>query len=88
MEKYYKWILTSNRPKHIGAGFLIGATAGIVCALLVAAAVEIKDWCWKGHHGGFFGWIKGNGFDWLDFVATIIGGTLGAVVHELLKRLM
>lgn len=27
--------------------------------------------------GGIFGWIKGNGFDWLDFAATMIGGAIG-----------
>lgn len=77
MKKYFKWLTESSRPKHILVGFLIGLTLGIVAAFAAAASAEMKDWLWNGKRGGIFGWIKGNGFDWLDFAATMIGGVAG-----------
>ncbi len=88
MGKIYKWIMESNRPKHIVAGFLIGVVGGLICVLIAAAAVEFKDWRWRGSQGGTWGWLKGNGFDWLDYLATAIGGVLGSVIYELAKVLI
>lgn len=85
MKKYFKWLLESNRPKHILVGFLIGMTLGISAAFAAAASAEMKDWLWNGKCGGTFGWIRGNGFDWLDFAATMIGGLVGFGVHQLIK---
>lgn len=76
MEKL-KWILESNRPKHIAVGFAIGLTLGIAAAFASAASAEMKDWMWNGKRGGTFGWVRGNGFDWLDFAATMVGGAVG-----------
>lgn len=85
MKKYFKWLLESNRPKHILVGFLIGMIFGVSAAFAAAASAEMKDWLWNGKRGGAFGWIRGNGFDWLDFVATMIGGLVGFGVHQLIK---
>lgn len=79
MKKYFKWLTESNRPKHILVGFFIGLTLGVVAAFTAAASAEMKDWLWNGKRGGTFGWVKGNGFDWLDFIATMIGGIAGAL---------
>lgn len=83
MKKYFKWLTESNRPKHIGVGFFIGLTLGVVAAFTAAASAEMKDWLWNGKRGGTFGWVKGNGFDWLDFIATMIGGIAGALFRYL-----
>jgi fluoride ion exporter CrcB/FEX len=83
MKKYFKWLTESNRPKHIVVGFFIGLTLGVVAAFVAAASAEMKDWLWNGKRGGTFGWIKGNGFDWLDFIATMIGGIAGALFRYL-----
>lgn len=77
MKKYFKWLLESNRPKHLLVGFVIGLFLGLSAAFTAAASAEMKDWLWNGKRGGTFGWIRGNGFDWLDFAATIIGGLVG-----------
>lgn len=77
MIRYFKWLTESNRPKHIIVGFFIGLIFGITGAFIAAASAEVKDWMWNGQKGGVFGWIKGNGFDWLDFAATMIGGAIG-----------
>ena len=81
MKKYFKWLLESNRPKHILIGFIIGVTLGIDASFAAAASAEMKDWMWNGKQGGTFGWAKGNGFDWLDFAATMIGGVIGTALH-------
>ncbi|GAY31079.1 hypothetical protein [Prevotella sp. MGM2] len=83
MKKYFKWLTESNRPKHILVGFFIGLTLGVVAAFVAATSAEMKDWLWNGKRGGTFGWIKGNGFDWLDFIATMIGGIAGALFRYL-----
>ena len=77
MKKYFNWILKSNRPIHILIGFAIGCVFGICAVFTASVSAEIKDWLWNGKQGGIFGWLKGNGFDWLDMLATMIGGCIG-----------
>lgn len=84
MKKYFKWLLESNRPKHILVGFVIGITLGLTAVFAAAASAEMKDWLWNGQRGGTFGWIRGNGFDWLDFLATMIEGVIGFLLHYLI----
>lgn len=81
MKKYFKWLFESNRPKHILVGFIISVTLGIGASFAAAVSAEMKDWMWNGKRGGTFGWLKGNGFDWLDFTATMIGGVIGTALH-------
>lgn len=59
------WITESNRWKHMIGGFVLGITLTILCALGCAGGMEFKDRQWGGK------------WDWLDFVATIIGGLIG-----------
>lgn len=88
MKKYFKWLLESNRPKHVLVGFLIGITLGISAVFAAAATAEIKDWMWNGKQGGTLGWIRGNGFDWLDFISTMIGGVIGCGIKILISNLV
>lgn len=65
---------TSNRPKHLLGGFVVGLCAGSPYAALYSAAIagaclEFKDY----EHGA--------GWDNLDLTATIIGGALAAILH-------
>lgn len=78
-----KWLTESNCPKHILVGFFIGLTLRVVAVFTAAASAEMKDWLWNGKGGGFFGWIRGNGGDWLDFIATMIGGIVVALFRYL-----
>lgn len=88
MKKYFKWLLESNHPKHVLVGFLIGITLGISAVFAAAATAEIKDWMWNGKQGGTWGWIRGNGFDWLDFISTMIGGVIGFGIKILISNLV
>lgn len=84
----FKWLLESNRPKHIVVVFAIGLVLGLPAAFAAAATAEFKDWMWTGEKGGIFGWLKGNGFDWLDFLASMIGGVLGWLLRELISYII
>lgn len=84
MKKYFKWLLKSNRPAHIIVGFFICLAFGVDGAFVAAISAETKDWLWNGVRGGKLGWLKGNGFDWLDFAATMLGGIVGALIRLLI----
>lgn len=66
------WIMESNRWKHMIGGFVLGLTLTILCALGCAGGMEFKDM----QHGGKW--------DWLDFLATIIGGLVGQAIQILI----
>lgn len=76
LKKYLGWLTTSNRMLHVAAGTFISFFCGLIPVIIAALSVEFKDWAW---HGGKGWWITKNGFDWLDFLATLIGGILGAL---------
>ena len=64
-----KWLIESNRPKHIFYGF-IGALIGtLLFSAGLAIGKEYGDKCWGGK------------FDWLDVSATLIGGIAGQIVQ-------
>ena len=88
MKRYFKWLLESYRPKHLIVGILIGLAFGLNCVFVAATTAEVKDWLWNGAKGGRLGWLAGNGFDWLDFSATMIGGFVGALIRLLIMYLI
>lgn len=69
-----KWISESNRPQHLIAGVIVGVLFGIIVTAVMAAAVELKD---KMH---------GGAFDYLDILATMIGGVIGILAHALIHH--
>ena len=60
-----KWIKESNRTKHLLYAIPIGFLFTILCVLGVASGMEFKDREYNGK------------WDWLDWIATILGGILG-----------
>lgn len=64
-----KWILESNRWKHLIGGFVLGLFLTFLCALGCGGGMEFKDWQWGGK------------WDWLDFAATILGGLVGQALQ-------
>lgn len=64
-----KWLLESNRLKHLLYAIPIGAALTILCVIGVASGMEFKD----KQYGGKW--------DWLDWAVTIIGGTIGQIVQ-------
>ena len=67
-----KWIKESNRWKHLIGGFILGLVLTVLCTLGCAGGMEFKDKQWGGR------------WDWLDFLATVIGGVLGQAVQVLI----
>lgn len=59
------WLMESNRPKHLIGGFLAALVGTLLFSTGLAIGMELKD-----------KWY-GNQFDWLDLLATEIGGVLG-----------
>lgn len=66
------WLKESNREKHLLYAIPIGFVFTILAVLGCALGIEFKD---KQY---------GNKFDWLDVVATMIGGAIGQVLQIIL----
>lgn len=63
------WINESNRQKHFLFAIPIGLVFTILCVLGVASGMEFKD----KQYGGKW--------DWLDWLATMLGGMVGQVIQ-------
>lgn len=59
------WFTESNRWKHFVFAIPIGLVFTILCVLGVASGMEFKDKQWGGK------------WDWIDWIATILGGVIG-----------
>ena len=74
----FAWIKESNRWKHIIGGAALSLFFTFFCTLGAAIGMEFKD-C---HHDNgdipFKQW-DWSCWDWLDFIATLIGGILGQI---------
>ena len=62
----------SNRDKHFLYAIPIGLVFTILCVLGVASGLEFKD---KQY---------GNQWDWLDWLATMLGGIVGQLLQILI----
>ena len=69
------WIKESNRPKHLLYA-IPGALFTILFVAGLAAGMEFKDRDWGGK------------WDWLDIVATLIGGAIGQLIQVLILILI
>ena len=63
------WLKESNRLKHFLYAIPIGFLFTILCVLGVASGLEFKD---KQY---------GNQWDWLDWLATMLGGMVGQLLY-------
>lgn len=63
------WLKESNRDKHLLYAIPAGALLSILFVLGLASGMEFKDK------------LYGNKFDWLDWIATVIGGTIGQIIQ-------
>lgn len=61
----WKWLKKSNRMKHLKYAILPSSLFTILFAAGLASGMEFKD---KQY---------GNKWDWLDWIATLIGGLIG-----------
>lgn len=70
------WLIESNREKHLLYAIPCAFIGTILFAAGLAFGMEFKD---KQY---------GNKFDWLDLIATLIGGIIGQVLQVLLILLL
>ena len=63
------WLLKSNRQKHFLYAIPIGFILTILCVIGIASGLEFKD----KQYGGKW--------DWLDWLATILGGIVGQILQ-------
>ena len=59
----------SNRNKHFLYAIPIGVVLTILCVIGLASGLEFKDK------------LYGNKWDWLDWLATILGGLIGQIIQ-------
>lgn len=59
------WLTESNRLKHFLYAIPCAYIGTIMIVVGLAAGMEFKDR------------VYGNSWDWLDFLATILGGIVG-----------
>lgn len=70
------WITESNRQKHFWYAIPCGFLLTILFVAGLAAGMEFKD---KSY---------GDKWDWLDFLATILGGLVGQIIQGIALLLM
>lgn len=66
------WILESNRQKHFLYAIPCSILLTILFVLGLAIGMEFKDK------------LYGNKLDWLDLLATILGGVVGQIIQILI----
>ena len=64
-ENFMSWITESNRDKHFLYAIPCGFILSLVFVLGLAIGMEFKDYKY------------GQGWDWLDLLATVLGGIVG-----------
>ena len=76
MKNIFKWMKESNRPKH----FLYAIPCGLLFTILfvagIATGMEFKDQAYN------------KSWDWLDWIATMMGGLIGQALQILIIMLI
>lgn len=65
------WFTESNRWKHFVYAIPVGYVFTILCVLGLATGMEFKDKLWGGE------------YDWIDWLATMLGGLIGQALQIL-----
>lgn len=66
------WFTSSNRWKHFLLAVPLGLAFTLLCVLGCASGMEFKDKQWGGR------------WDWLDWLATMLGGLVGQALQILI----
>ena len=65
------WFTESNRWKHFVYAIPVGYVFTILCVIGLATGMEFKDKLWGGK------------YDWIDWLATMLGGLIGQALQIL-----
>ena len=65
------WFTESNRWKHFVYAIPVGYVFTILCVLGLATGMEFKDKLWGGK------------YDWIDWLATMLGSLIGQALQIL-----
>lgn len=73
MNKIISFLKESDRYKHLVGGFIVGLLAltpwtAIYAAAVAASCLELKDK------------LKGCYWDWFDWLMTVVGGGIAAII--------
>lgn len=71
-----KWLKQSNRLKHLYIGIISAIIGSILLTTGLAFGKEYADKSWGGK------------FDWLDILATLLGGIVGQSIHSTILYLL
>ena len=63
------WFFESNRWKHFLYAVPVGFVFTILCVLGLATGMEFKDK------------LCGGKYDWIDWLSTMLGGTIGQTMQ-------
>lgn len=77
MNKIIEFLKQSNRYKHLIGGLLVGFAAlnpwtALYASIIAASCLELKDK------------LKGCRWDWIDWLMTVGGGSISAIIWLLL----
>lgn len=83
------FLTKSNRLKHLIFAIPIGFVFTILCVLGVASGMEFKDVAYDkaNSNKSMLDWTWRH-WDWLDWIATIIGGIIGQAGQALIIYLI
>lgn len=78
----WKWIKQSNRCYHLVLGIVSALFGTLIGAIEVACAMEGKDCQYDSCNKDtpLYKWSF-NKWDWLDFLATVLGGLVGQAIQ-------
>ena len=76
------WLKTSNRQYHLIVGVISALIGTIIGAIIAATSMEGKDCQNDPNNAGIppYSWTWKN-WDWLDFLATVLGGLCGQIIQ-------
>lgn len=82
-----KWLMTSNRWKHLVGVFLLSLLGTALMGIGCIGGMEFKDvHHYNGDHVPFRKW-DWSPWDWLDCLAGLLGAVLASCVHAILYLL-
>ena len=78
------WIMESNRQWHFLGAAALSTLFTFFCGLGVAIGMEFKDVQYNNPGSNPWNYKNWSSWDWLDFLATVLGALVGQIIQLLL----